>query len=118
MAVDKSYDMAFLNKISGGDESFILEMVNTFRDVGPEYSLKALALLNDSKYEQLGKETHKVIPGVTFLGAKNLEADLMVIEEYCKKLQNLGELPVLVTRVQSKIAVLIQEFIQDFNLEA
>lgn len=115
MDSEKMYDMAFLNKVSGGDESFIREMVNTFKEVGPEYVEKAKKLLNENEMDLLGKETHRVIPGVTFLGAKPLEAKLMLIEEYTKKNINLEEIPVLLDSCITMIHKLIEEFNRDFS---
>ena len=114
MEEEKLYDMAFLTKVSGGDESFILEMVNTFKEVGPEYVEKANKLLNNNEIDALSKETHRVIPGVTFLGAKKLEADLMLIEEYTKKKISLEEVPGLLERCEDMIRRLIVSFDQDF----
>jgi HPt (histidine-containing phosphotransfer) domain-containing protein len=117
MEEEKLYDMAFLNKVSGGDTDFILEMVNTFKEVGPEYLEKAYKLLKNDEIDALSKETHRIIPGVTFLGAKKLEADLMLIEEYTKKMINLEEVPDLLDRCREMIHKLIVTFDQDFRQE-
>ncbi len=114
MAEEKLYDLAFLNKISGGDTDFIREMISTFKEVAPEYLLKARKLFNDQAIEALSKETHRVIPGISFLGAKQLESDLMLIEEYTKKNENLESIPALIDSVDEKINQLIQIFNRDF----
>jgi HPt (histidine-containing phosphotransfer) domain-containing protein len=114
MAEEKLYDMAFLNKISGGDESFIREMVNTFREVAPAYIQKAEQYLQNNSIDALSKETHRFIPGVSFLGAKNLENDLLKIEEYTKKHQNLEFVPDLLSSVGVKIRNLLDIFNRDF----
>ena len=112
---EKLYDMAFLNKVSGGDESFIREMIDTFKEVGPEYLEKADKMLMENNIEALGKETHRIIPGVTFLGAKALEYDLMLIEEYTKKSINLEEIPKLLNNCRNMISRLLEVFDQDFS---
>jgi len=115
MAEDKLYDLSILNKISGGDESFILEMINTFKETAPEYLDKAGSLLEKQSIDSLSKETHRFIPGVSFLGAKDLEYDLMKIEEFTKKHNNLNELPQLLESVEQKINKLIASFNRDFK---
>jgi HPt (histidine-containing phosphotransfer) domain-containing protein len=115
MAEEKPYDLSILNKISGGDESFILEMINTFKEIAPEYKLKARSLLDKQSIDSLSKETHRFIPGVSFLGAKSLEYDLMRIEEYTKKHENLDQVPELLETVDQKIDELIECFIRDFK---
>lgn len=115
MEKEKLYDMAFLNKISGGDESFIREMVKTFKEVAPEYLVKSKVLLGKNDIDALSKETHKMIPGVTFLGAKLLESDLMLIEEYTKKKICLEEVPALLNNCERMIIQLVEVFDLDFS---
>jgi len=115
MPEEKLYDLSFLNKISGGDENFIREMIETFREVAPAYLEKARNYLGSNNIEALSKETHRFIPGVSFLGAKKLEQDLMQIEEYTKKDMNLDLVPELIDTVNSKIQSLLEDFDRDFN---
>jgi HPt (histidine-containing phosphotransfer) domain-containing protein len=115
MAEEKLYDLSVLNKISGGDQSFIREMINTFKETAPEYLEKAKSLLAKQSIDSLSKETHRFIPGVSFLGAKDLEYDLMKIEDYTKKHENLDQVPELLETVDRKIDELIACFIRDFE---
>jgi HPt (histidine-containing phosphotransfer) domain-containing protein len=115
MSDGKLYDMTFLNKISGGDVSFIREMITTFKEVAPAYIKKATQYHQSNSIEALSRETHRFIPGVSFLGAKQLEEDLLKIEEFTKKHEHLDEVPGLLTNVEAKINSLIESFDRDFN---
>jgi HPt (histidine-containing phosphotransfer) domain-containing protein len=115
MGEEKLYDLTFLNKISGGDQSFIREMISTFREIAPAYMIKARHLVAENDIDALSKETHKIIPGIGFLGAKELESELMLIEEYTKKHENLPEVPALVENVGEKIERLLETFDTDFK---
>ncbi len=115
MPEEKLYDLSFLNKISDGDKSFIREMINTFKEVAPAYLDKARSNLECEAIDALSKETHRFIPGVSFLGAKKLEEDLMKIEEFTKKNENLDLVPALIDNVDFKIKKLIESFDRDFN---
>jgi HPt (histidine-containing phosphotransfer) domain-containing protein len=115
MGVTKLYDLSFLNKLSGGDKAFINEMISTFKEVAPEYLVKAKGYLASGLNESLSKETHRMIPGVSFLGAKFLEEDLLKIEDYTKNNKNLEEVPALLNSVHNKIERLLEEFKNDFN---
>jgi HPt (histidine-containing phosphotransfer) domain-containing protein len=115
MPDQKSYDLSFLNRISGGDEDFIREMISTFRQIAPEYISKVRQLHSSGSIDVLSKETHRFIPGVSFLGAKRLEEDLLKIEEFTKKKVSLEEIPELIESVNSKISILISEFDRDFK---
>jgi HPt (histidine-containing phosphotransfer) domain-containing protein len=115
MGEDKLYDLTFLNKISGGDPTFIREMVDTFREVAPEFLQKAEQYLKSNSIDSLSKETHRFIPGVSFLGARELENDLLKIEEYTKKREKLEEVPDLLNSASIKIKGLIEIFNRDFS---
>jgi len=115
MADDKSYDLTFLNKISGGDNNFILEMISTFKTIAPEYIRKADEYYNSGLIDALSKETHRFIPGVSFLGAKSLEEDLLQIEDFTKRNVHLEQLPELLGKVQNKINILLEDFTHDFH---
>ncbi len=115
MSEQKLYDLAFLNKISGGDPEFIKEMITTFKEVAPEYLEKSVKYLTNNSIDALSKETHRFIPGVSFLGAKQLEEDLLKIEEYTKKCENLDAVPALLDSVIAKVTSLIEAFDRDFN---
>ncbi|MBN1952294.1 MAG: Hpt domain-containing protein [Bacteroidales bacterium] len=109
------YDMAFLNRVSGGDTAFIREMINTFMEVAPVYVQKARTFLQEENIDALARETHRIIPGVTFVGAKSLEAELMLIEEYAKKKSHLEQLPALIDTCDDLITRLIEAFTHDFS---
>jgi hypothetical protein len=114
MSTEKSYDFSFLNRISGSDESFIREMITTFKQVAPDYINKARHYQTSGAIDSLSKETHRFIPGVSFLGAKFLEEDLLKIEEFTKKKENLELIPDLLESVHLKISILIGEFDRDY----
>ncbi|MBN1599767.1 MAG: Hpt domain-containing protein [Bacteroidales bacterium] len=115
MTENRLYDFTFLNKISGGDQSFILEMINTFKETAPDYLKKARLYLDNEAIDALSKETHRFIPGVSFLGAKLLEEDLLKIEDYTKKGENLDKVPELIENVDHKIHSLIDIFNKEFS---
>jgi len=76
MSEGKIYDLAFLNKISGGDQNFIREMISTFKEVAPEYINKASGYLNKNSIDALSKETHRFIPVSLFWVPKTLKKTL------------------------------------------
>lgn len=114
---EKLYDLAFLNKISDGDENFIIDMIQTFRKNTPPMLQKIDRYLQEKNYEGLSREIHRFIPGVFFLGVNTLEKDLSLIEEYAKHKQNLDQLPGLIQQIKDIIDALMVSFTKDFNLE-
>jgi hypothetical protein len=114
--MEQIYDLSLLKKLSNNDEVFIVDMINTFRRTAGPIVERMEKLVADKRYEGLGREAHKFIPGVSFLGIKHLEADLVKIEEISKTGSDLDQMEYLVLQVKKKVAELIHAFEQDFNL--
>jgi HPt (histidine-containing phosphotransfer) domain-containing protein len=113
---EAKFDLAFLNKISGGDKSFILEMVKTFKEMVPEFITNSSRFLDENNLESLSREAHKFIPGVSFLGIKHLEKDLVLIEDFAKNNKNTEQLPELVDSAIKKVNDIIDIFDKEFEL--
>jgi hypothetical protein len=114
--MEQKYDLGLLKKLSNNDEVFIVDMINTFRRTAGPIVERMEKLVADKRYEALGREAHKFIPGVSFLGIKYLESDLVKIEENSKTGSDLDQMENLVLQVKTKVAELIYDFEQEFNL--
>jgi len=110
------YDLSFLNKISNGDQDFILDMIQTFKKTAPVSLHKMKIFLEEKKYESLSREAHRLIPGISFLGVKYIEENLMKIEDYSKRMENIEQLQSLLVLIDEDINKLILQFNNDFNL--
>lgn len=115
--MSKLYDLDFLNNISNGDQAFIREMIDSFFESSQDYINKVNIASDTSDYETIGKATHKYIPGISFMGMKTLEHDLLFIEEYCKKQTNLDKIPELLSNVKATIVNIGEAFKRDFSIE-
>lgn len=110
------YDLSFLNKISNSDENFIKEMVVTFKNTAPATVTQMEKCIRNNNFSALSKHAHKFISGVSFLGVKYIEEDLLKIEDYLKRNTNLEEIPGLIENVKRNVNKLISQFDKDFNL--
>ena len=118
MADGKKYDLGFLRRIAGDDDTFIIDMLETFRSTAPGIVDKMQQYLHQKRYDALAREVHRFIPGISFLGIKDLEEDLIKVEEYSKNNQHLEQLPDLVKKVRENVELLINTFTEDFNLKS
>ncbi len=116
MDKEKKYDLSFLNKISDSDENFIKEMIVTFKNSAPDIVSQMGICVKDKKYSALSKHAHKFISGISFLGVKYIEEDLLKIEDSAKRKTNLDKIPELFENVKKKIDELIVQFDEDFDL--
>jgi len=105
-----------LRKLSDNDEAFILDMLQTFKRT----AIPAIARMEEylvlKKTEAVGREAHKMIPGVSFLGVKELEKVLVAIEENGKSNLDSENMHMLVSQTKKLVHELIAEFEKDFTL--
>lgn len=113
---EPKFDLGFLNKISGGDQEFIIDMINTFKEQVPEYVEQSKDYFAQKNYDALSRVAHKFLPGVSFLGIKYLEGDIALIEEYAKKKENLDQIEGLLSSSINKIEEVVEILNQEFNL--
>jgi HPt (histidine-containing phosphotransfer) domain-containing protein len=73
------YDLSTLRKLSDNDEAFIIDMLQTFKRTAPPILQRMEEYLVEQKFEAVGREAHKMIPGVSFLGATALKERRMDI---------------------------------------
>jgi HPt (histidine-containing phosphotransfer) domain-containing protein len=111
------YDLSMLKKLSDNNEVFIIDMLQTFKRTTPPIIKSMEEHVEQQKYEQLGREAHKLIPGVSFLGAKELEKVLVTIEENSKAGINTGNMPALVSEAKKIVDELIACFEKEYKLE-
>jgi PAS domain S-box-containing protein len=82
--INKQYDLNYLKNISGNNQEFIKEMLQTFTQSIP-ISLKDMEeALNISDLVKLAHIAHQVKPSMTLLGIKNLKETAVQIEELAK----------------------------------
>ncbi len=109
------YDLATLKNMSNNDEVFIIDMLQTFKRTAPPILERMQQYVAEKKYEAAGREAHKMIPGVSFLGAGALKEVLVTIEEMGKKgMEHDGEFEKPVTTALEMTQKLITCFENDF----
>jgi len=108
------YDLGTLRNLSNNDEASILDMLQTFKRTAPPILERMEEYVRDQKYEAAGREAHKMIPGVSFLGAKQLQDVLVDIEETAKIGKEPENLGTMVADAILKTNELIRCFENDF----
>ena len=111
------YDLTMLKKLSDNDENFIREMLQTFKRTAPPVINRMKEYALQQKLEALGREAHKLIPGVSFLGARDLENILKKLEEAGKSGKDSVGIPSLIMEAGDIVRSLIADFENDFHIE-
>lgn len=73
-------DLNYLKTMSGGDSKFIREMIELFREQVDEYKQLMPDLLQNEKYDELGKVAHKAKSSVAVMGMTEVAELLKQLE--------------------------------------
>ena len=98
-------DLNYLKTMSGGDDKFISEMIELFREQVGEYSELMPQLLQKKEYNDLSKLAHKAKSSVAVMGMNHV-ADLL------KELEILASQEKDVERYEQ----MVNEFIEQSQL--
>lgn len=85
----ENIDLSYLNKVSGGNEAFISDMVNTFIETLPKSIEEIQNALNAKEWEVLARAVHKIKPSLTMIGLSKTRDIGGIIEESAKERKSL-----------------------------
>jgi HPt (histidine-containing phosphotransfer) domain-containing protein len=94
------YDLSYLNQVFQGNREMINNIINLFLQQVPEYIREMEECVRKNEPLSLHPLAHKAKSSVSMLGIKDMETDILQIEQDSKHLRNLDGLPKLVTRVK------------------
>ena len=87
------FDLSYLNEISGGDEEFIKEMIETFLEETPKDLEDIKTHLASENWSELGKTAHKMKSSIKMFGYGSVKDQAFYIEQCGKKNENIDTLP-------------------------
>lgn len=103
----KFFDFTYLRSVSGNNEEFIQEMIQTFAQSVPTILDDMKTALNTKDWERLSRLAHQVKPSFTLMGLDSMRSTLVKIEEQGKAKTDIDEL----TRVTKKFLANCDEII-------
>jgi HPt (histidine-containing phosphotransfer) domain-containing protein len=112
----KRYNLNYLKEISGGDEDFILDMIQTFVANTPGEIDQLRAYAEKEQWELLGDSAHKFAPGLQFLGIIALRPVINQLEDYAKGKKKLEIIPSLIDKLDTECRLVSEELKQDFKI--
>ena len=101
-------DLEYLKTMSGGDATFIREMIDLFKEQIEEYKQLMPELLQQKDYDKLSKMAHKAKSSVAVMGMKHVADQLKDLEILAHKGEEVDRYETLVNEFlqQSQLAVL------------
>jgi HPt (histidine-containing phosphotransfer) domain-containing protein len=109
-------DLNYLRTMSGGDDEFILEMINLFREQVDEYKEVMPRLLSNKDYDGLSKLAHKAKSSMAVMGMKQVADILKDLEILAHEAKEVERYEALVQSFLDQSQQAIEE-LEGFNKE-
>jgi PAS domain S-box-containing protein len=105
----KLTDLSSLRKMSGNDESFIKDMINSFITNTPSILSELKTSVDEENWSDVGALAHKLKPNLAFMGISSLKELVLHIEHSGKKAENIDQLPTNVEELIAQVNEAIEE---------
>lgn len=109
-------DMSYLEEVSIGDSSFIMDIAELFINQTCTDIEKVRRLMVAQSWGEMALAVHKVKPTFKLLGIKSAEKNLEKLQSYAKQSINLDQLPLLLQEVEDIYQLAITELRQKLSL--
>ena len=113
---DKQYNLDYLNSISGGDQDFIKDMLETFVTNVPLELNKIKELVASENWHKAGEDAHRFASSLLYLGLDELRTIATKIEDFGIEKINIDQIPGLLNQLEKGCSQLIIELKEDFNV--
>lgn len=110
-----SYNLDEVREMAGGDEEFMVTVVETFlEEIPPDVEAMNYAISNDNPTLAY-QFAHKMKPNLQLFGL-NLMEQIKVIEAWSKHGQRKSEVPEAASTISKKVDVAVIALKRDYNL--
>jgi len=96
-------DLTYLKEISGGDNSFIKEMLELYVNTTATEAVLFNELLAKQDYEGIGHLAHKMKAPIQMLGANELFNIMRSLEQYGKESSHIADMPGFISRITTLV---------------
>ena len=102
-------DLSYLKQLSNGSNEFVNQMITIFITQTPEALDNIDIYLKEKNWKSLKGVAHKMKPSFSFMGIKELEKSILLVEEYCENETQLDQLPELISTIRKVCGLAILE---------
>ena len=114
-SVALEYDLAYLNELSTGNEDFIMEMLQTFRDDFEDIKNQIGSALDTGNLIEASRLAHKGKSLASYIGAKSLNQILITLENNINDL-SADERKAALNQIESHYTIIISQLKQKYTL--
>lgn len=115
-AGDKLYNLTLVYGIAGGDEQFVLRMLQLFLDTMPQTLLDMQKETGLQNWQQVGKLAHKLKSTIDSMGIASLKQVIRQIEQNGKKEEETAQIPADVALVVNTMRACAMQVKKDYQL--
>jgi HPt (histidine-containing phosphotransfer) domain-containing protein len=115
---EQLFDLSYLNQVFQGNKDLVDNIINLFLQQVPEYIQEMVNCVERNDLLSLHPLAHKAKSSIAMLGLKNMEQNIIRIEQDSKHNRNLEELPQIVMLVQNECAVVYEQLRQVLSANA
>jgi PAS domain S-box-containing protein len=95
---DGAFDFTYLRNVSGNNEEFIKEMIQTFVQTIPPILSEMSVSVQKKDWQKLSRLAHQIKPSLALMGMNDLRTKVIYIEENGRAQKNVRELPGVTNR--------------------
>lgn len=103
------YNLNYLREVSGNNQEFIMEMVQTFVSTLPQVLEDMTTAVQSKDWEKLSRLAHQIKPSLTLMGLQDLHKKVVLIEINGKAKTNLNDIPDWVKTFVKQCSTAIEE---------
>jgi len=106
---NKIINLSYLNSISGGNDAFILELIDLFFEQVPDYQEMLQQYYKEKDWYNLARTAHKAKSAILMVGMESLADELKKLEENAKEEKNIHEYQEIIANFVSQSDIAIRE---------
>ena len=103
------FDLSYLNQVFQGNKELVDNIINLFLQQVPEYISEMVKCVERNDLLSLHPLAHKAKSSIAMLGLKNMEQNIIRIEQDSKHNRNLDALPEIVLQVQDECTIVYEQ---------
>lgn len=111
-----NFDISKIRKTFGDDEESLKDLIKTFLKYTPESINQMILSAKQNNFDAIAYIAHKMIPGISFFGLKEIEDKLTNIENLAKNKQSIESLKYEIIEVKEVIENFMKFLKEEFNI--
>lgn len=111
-----NFDISKIRKTFGDDEESLKDLIKTFLKYTPESINQMILSAKQNNFDEIAYIAHKMIPGISFFGLKEIEDKLTNIENLAKNKQSIESLKYEIIEVKEVIENFMKFLKEEFNI--